>query len=274
MQLLGWTFAVVVLLYGALCLFYWWFQERFIFVRFRVRQGYRFTFKLPFTERWSKVSDGAVLHALHFKADAPVGVVLYFHGNTGSLRRWGPLAARFLKLDHDVLMPDYRGYGKSRGRLSEAALHADAERWYQLLLQEWPEDRIVVYGRSLGTGFATPLAAAHRPKALVLESPFANFREVARHYLWILPYRWILRYPLRNDRAMRRMRCPVYMFHGRRDPVVPLSTALRLYALVPTGLHREMITFARGYHSDLGRFGRYKRALRRILLEGPEHPQA
>lgn len=61
-------------------------------------------------------------------------------------------------------MPDYRGYGKSRGKLDEVALHADAERWYQELLKRWPEERIIIYGRSLGTGFAVPLAAAHRPR--------------------------------------------------------------------------------------------------------------
>jgi pimeloyl-ACP methyl ester carboxylesterase len=272
MQLLGWALLVLAVLYGLLCLFYWWFQERFIFVRFRVPRAYTFRFDLPFIERWTQAPDGAELHALHFRQEGSRGVVLYLHGNTGSLRRWGPLAARFLRLEHDVLMPDYRGYGKSRGKLSEAALHADAERWYQELLKEWPEERIIVYGRSLGTGFAVPLAAAHVPRALVLESPFANFREVARHYLSFLPYRWILRYPLRSDRAMLRMRCPVFVFHGRRDPVVPFATALRLYALVPAGVHREMITFAKGYHSDLARFSRYRRALRRILLESGTAP--
>jgi fermentation-respiration switch protein FrsA (DUF1100 family) len=269
MVVLGWVMLLLALAYAGVCLFYWWFQERFIFVRFRVRPTYRFTFQQPFEERWTKAPDGAELHALHFKAEQPKGVVLYFHGNTGSLRRWGGHAVRFLRLDHDVLMPDYRGYGKSRGRLSESALHADAERWYAELLKQWPEDRIVVYGRSLGTGFAVPLAAAHAPRALILESPFANFLEVARHYLSILPYRWILRYPLRNDKAMLRMKCPVYIFHGKRDPVVPFATALRLYARVPAHLHREMITFAKGYHNDLAHFGRYKRALQRIL-SGPK----
>lgn len=265
----GWVLLMLALAYAGLCLFYWWFQERFIFVRFRLRPNYRFTFDLPFEERWTHTADGAELHGLYFKAEKPRGVVLYFHGNTGSLRRWGRRAVRFLRLEHDVLMPDYRGYGKSRGPLTEAALHADAERWYQQLLKQWPEDRIVVYGRSLGTGMAVPLAAAHTPRALILESPFASFIEVARHYLSILPYRWLLRYPFRSDRAMRRMKCPVYIFHGKRDPVVPYATALRLYSVVPADVHREMISFAKGYHSDLAQYGRFKRAIRRILL-GPD----
>jgi len=267
MVVLGWVLLLLTLAYVGVCLFYWWFQERFIFVRFRVRRNFTFPFSLPFEERWTNAPDGAELHALYFKAETPRGVVMYLHGNTGSLRRWGNRSARFLRLDHDVLMPDPRGYGKSRGKLSEAALHADAERWYGELLKHWPEDRIVLYGRSLGTGFAVPLAASHRPRALILESPFANFREVARHYLSILPYRWILRYPLRNDKAMMRVTCPVYIFHGKRDPVVPYATALRLYARVPTQVHREMITFAKGYHNDLTHFGRYKRALKRILCD-------
>lgn len=271
--MLIWVVVLLACAYALLCAFYWLFQERFIFVRFRLKPTYVFTFTAPFEERWSKADDGAELHGLYFRSEAPRGVVLYFHGNTGSLRRWGTHATRFLRLGHDVFMPDYRGYGKSRGKLDEAALHADAERWYQELLKSWPEGRIIIYGRSLGTGFAVPLAAAHRPRGLILESPFANFMEVARHYLSILPYRLILRYPMRSDKAMLRVKCPVYIFHGKRDPVVPYATALRLYSLVPSDVHREMFTFAKGYHNDLAQYGRFKRALQRILT-GPAPGEA
>ncbi|MCC7502552.1 MAG: alpha/beta hydrolase [Flavobacteriales bacterium] len=267
MAILIWVLVLLFGAYAVLCAFYWLFQERFIFVRFRLKPSFVFKFPASFEERWTKAPDGAELHGLYFRTESPRGVVLYFHGNTGSLRRWGPRATRFLRLGHDVFMPDYRGYGKSRGKLNEAALHADAERWYQELLERWPEERITIYGRSLGTGFAVPLAAAHRPRGLILESPFANFIEVARHYLSILPYRLILRYPFRSDKAMLRVKCPVYIFHGKRDPVVPYATALRLYSLVPPDVHREMFSFAKGYHNDLAQYGRFKRALRRILTE-------
>lgn len=258
---------LVLLAYAGVCLFYWWFQERFIFVRFRLPDEHVFRFKhgRPFEEVWIDGADGARLHALCFKADRPRGAVLYFHGNTGSLRRWGKRATRFTALDHDVLMPDYRGYGKSRGRLSEEALHDDAARWYAWLAARTPEARVVIYGRSLGTGIAVPVAARNTPRALVLESPYANFTDVARHYLSILPYRWLLRYRFRSDKAMRRVRCPVYIFHGKRDPIVPYGSALKLYASVPAEVHREMIGFAKGYHSDLAGYARFKRKLRDIL---------
>jgi uncharacterized protein len=264
--------AFVVLLalgYALLCLFYYLLQERFIFVRFRTGSNYRFRFQYPFEERFLTTTDGGRLHGLYFPAEDAKGVVLYFHGNTGSLRRWGKLAPRFTRLGYDVLMPDHRGYGKSRGRLSETALIADALSWYDQLLGQWPERDIVLYGRSLGSGLATPVAAVRNPRMLILETPFANLYDVARSYLPILPYRLLLRYPFRSDIAIRRVKCPVFIFHGKRDTLVPYSSALKLYSRIPSHLQRELISFPKGHHSDLYRFPRFRRVLSK-LLSGPE----
>ena len=260
---------VLLLGYGLLCLFYYLFQERFIFIRFRLADNYRFRFELPFEERFRTAHDGARLHALYFKAEEARGVVLYFHGNTGSLRRWGHQAKRFTRQGFDVLMPDHRGYGKSSGALSEKALLADAQGWYDQLKEHWAEDRIVLYGRSLGSAMATPVAASNSPRVLILETPFANLYDVAIYYLAILPYKVLLRYPFRNDKAIRRVRCPVYIFHGKRDNVVPYHSALKLYSLVPSTVQREMFTFPKGHHSDLPRFVRFNRQLQRILEDTP-----
>ncbi|MBL7963408.1 MAG: alpha/beta fold hydrolase [Flavobacteriales bacterium] len=256
---------ILLLAYGGLCLFYYLAQERLIFVRFRVGRKYRFHFEAPFRERWLKAPDGARLHALHFIVPEARGVVLYLHGNTGSLRRWGRFAQRFTALGFDVLMPDPRGYGKSRGELSEAALIDDARRWYAMLARHYAEAHIVVYGRSLGSGLATPVAAVNSPAALLLETPFADLLDVARHYLPILPYRWLLQYRFRNDLSIRAVRCPVWIFHGKRDTVVPYTSALKLYAAIPSGVVRELVTFPNGGHSDLGRFARYRSRLREAL---------
>lgn len=262
------VFGLAVLAYVGLCLFYALFQERFIFIRFRTSLRHRYPFPGVFEERFINTLDGAKLHALYFKAVRPRGVLIYFHGNTGSVRRWGKYAQRFVRLGYDVLMPDPRGYGKSRGDLSEIALHDDAELWYQQVLKQWKEADVVVLGRSLGSGLATPLASHHAPRMLILETPFANLLEVATNYLPVLPYRLLLRYPFRNDIAMKRMACPVYILHGKFDNVVPYASALRLYSLVPSSVHREMITFPKGHHSDLPRFPRYQKFMVRVL--GPE----
>ena len=251
--------------YVGLCIFYWLFQERFIFIRFPIADRYRFRFRQPFEEHWITAGDGARLHALRFKAAKARGLILYFHGNTGTLRRWGKRAPFFTSMGFDVLMPDHRGYGKSRGRLSEEAFIADAQAWFRYACTLVPEQRIVVYGRSLGSAMAVPVAAQHEPAALLLETPFADLYEVARHYLAILPYRLLLRYRFRNDRAIRRVRCPVHVFHGKRDTLVPYASALRLYAAIPSHVRRAMHSFKRGGHSDLARFPRFRREVRQAL---------
>lgn len=271
---MSWLWAVlgiIVVVYAGVAAFYAIFQERFIFIRFRTARHFVYSFPQPFAEQFITGADGARLHALHFKAEKPRGVVLYFHGNTGSVRRWGKFAPRFVRMGYDVLMPDPRGYGKSRGKLSEAALIADAHAWYAHLSSAYPEDRIVVLGRSLGSGLATPVAAQHKPRMLILETPFANLYDVAMNYLPILPYRLLLRYPLRNDKAIKRISCPVYILHGKFDATVPYESALKLYAEIPADVHREMITFPKGHHSDLPRFPRYQRFLVQVLGE-PDAP--
>lgn len=259
------TLGLLLLAYSGICLFYWAFQEKFIFVRFPLPERFKFSFKQPFEELRMERPDGAELHALHFTVPKPLGAVLYLHGNTGSLRRWGKRAPRFTTLKHAVLMPDYRGYGKSTGRISEAALHADALAWFDRMAELYGERNVVIYGRSLGSGMAVPVAAARSPRTLILESPFANFLDVARHYLAILPYRWLLKYRFGSDAAMKRVTCPVFIFHGKRDPLVPYSSALRLYASIPVDVHRELITFEKGYHSDLAGYPRFRKKLRTIL---------
>ncbi|MCB0790797.1 MAG: alpha/beta fold hydrolase [Flavobacteriales bacterium] len=256
---------LLLVLYTGLCAVYYLIQERLIFVRFIVDRNHRFKFRGDHEEVEISRPDGAQLHALHFHVATPRGVVLYFHGNTGSLRRWGKRAPRFTKQGWDVLMPDPRGYGKSRGRLSERALIDDAHAWYAHLQARWPERDIVLYGRSLGSAFAVPVAATGSPRALVLESPFADLIDVARHYFAYLPYGVLLKYRFDNATWAERLRCPTHIFHGMRDQVVPYASALRLYSAIPAGVPREMISFSKGHHSDLARFARFHRVLRAVL---------
>lgn len=265
MELLLWTLAILALIYVLVCLVYFFIQERLIFIRVPLRKTYRFKFRVPFEEIWLEGKDGARLHGALFTTPNPKGVILFFHGNTGSLRRWGKQGEKLTHYGYNVLIMDYRGYGKSRGKLSEKAIHQDARIAYDHLLETWSEEKIAIYGRSLGTGPATRLAATVPCKVLILETPFANLYDVARHYSVLLPYRLLLRYPFRSDLYIAGVGCPVYIFHGKKDLVVPYSSALKLYSLVPKELDREMITFKRGRHSNLYKYNLFDLKLREIL---------
>jgi uncharacterized protein len=237
-------------------------QERLIFYPEVLAPDFTFTFPGRF-EEIALSSDGAVISALYFKANSSKGVVLYFHGNAGSLRSWGSVAPTFVERGYDVLMPDYRGYGKSTGRIaSEQMLYDDAAVAYRYLLGRYSEEEIIVYGRSIGSGIATYLAKSHRPRMLILETPYFSLKEIVRQHYPFVPGA-LLKYPLHTDLWIEDVRCPVYLFHGTRDDLIPHRASERLAALVRT--EHQLITIVGGGHNDLGNFEQYGRQLDRIL---------
>ena len=137
-------------------------QEKILFRPTVLNQTHVFKFSNPFDELFLKSEDNAVINALHFKAEESKGVILYFHGNAGDLSRWGKITEYFVDKNYDVLVMDYRTYGKSTGALSEHALYGDAQLCYDFLKELYAEKDISVYGRSLGTGIATYIASKNQ----------------------------------------------------------------------------------------------------------------
>lgn len=256
---------VVMILIGSyllICGLLYTQQERLIFFPEVLPADFRFTFAAPFEEvTWQ--ADGATLHAIHFKAPRAKGVVLYLHGNAGSLRSWGTIAVPFLAQHYDVLMPDYRGYGKSSGVIrDEATLLADAKIAYMALLQQYPEHQILIYGRSLGTGPAVYLAKEHDPRLLILETPYYNLGELATaHFPWVP--RFLFKYPLRTDHWIGAVRCPIYLFHGTHDELIPYAASERLTSLIQA--EHQLVTIPGGTHNTLAESSIYHDELRQIL---------
>jgi len=202
---------IVVVLLGLIYVY----QEKLIFFPEKVPANTKYTFPQRFKEIYLPTPDGATIHALHFRSSQPKGVILYFHGNTGSLRSWGYLASDLLLYDYDVLMPDYRSFGKSTGKLSQTALYQDAQLTYNYLKKEYPENKIIIFGRSVGTGVATKLAADNNARLLILETPFYNFADVAKTHYSFLPASLLLRYTFRSDKFLPKVSCPVFIFTAR-----------------------------------------------------------
>ena len=143
----------------------YFFQEKLLFLPTVLSQEYEFQFNYPFEELFLEIDENTVINALHFKSENPKGVILYFHGNAGDLSRWGLIGERFVALNYDVFIIDYRTYGKSKGKLSEVGFYKDAQYCYDYLLKHYSEDKITLYGRSLGTGLASYLSSQNSPTA-------------------------------------------------------------------------------------------------------------
>jgi uncharacterized protein len=192
-------------------------------------------------------------------------LVVYFHGNADDLRRWGKHAIDFTKNDYDILMIDYRQFGKSTGELSEKALHTDARYVYEWAKKRFPENEIILYGRSLGTGISTRLASETNPKMLLLETPYVSLADVSMSYFPLMPYHSILKYQFRTDLCIRQVRCPIHFFHGTKDGVVPYKSSLKLAALLNKKPSEILTTIPEGKHKNLGEFREYHRALDSLL---------
>ncbi|MGD9100972.1 MAG: alpha/beta hydrolase [Anaerolineae bacterium] len=253
---------VVLCSYVAVCLALYLWQEKLLFYPESLPPDFRYTFPGPFDEVTLLV-EGAALNALHFRAERPQGVVLYLHGNAGSLRTWGSVASDFIVHGYDVFILDYRGYGKSTGRITrERVLHEDVALAYAYLQRRYAEEEIVVYGRSLGSGLAAYLARSNRPRMLILETPYYSIEELARASFPFAPS-FLLKYPLHTDRWIGEVACPVYFFHGTWDEFIPHTSSERLARLVET--EHELFIIEGGGHNDLSEFEQYDEGLARIL---------
>jgi fermentation-respiration switch protein FrsA (DUF1100 family) len=180
-------------------------------------------------------------------------VVLYFHGNGGSLRY---RADRFRALVADgtgLVALSYRGYGGSTGQPTEAGLIADANAAYDLAVARYPAPRIVPWGESLGTGVAVALSATRAVGGLILESPFTSAADVGAGVYWYLPVRLLMKDQFRSDELIGKVHAPLLILHGERDRVVPFRLGQRLFALANEP--KRFVRFAAGEHSDLDSHG-------------------
>jgi hypothetical protein len=203
-------------------------------------------------------SDGVRILAWTVPPKPGKPVVLYFHGNGGSLAH---RAARFRRLIDDgtgLVALSYRGYGGSEGSPSEDGLIADGCAAYDFARNRYPGARIVLWGESLGSGVAVAVAAEKDIAAIVLEAPFTSAADVAFAAYPFLPVSLLMKDQFRSDARIGKVRAPVLIMHGRRDRVVPYRLGERLFALANEP--KQFVGFADGGHEDLDRFDHFTAA--------------
>jgi uncharacterized protein len=246
----------------------YFFQDKIIFHETVLADSYQFKFQYPFKELWIETGPKSRINALYFptKTKAVKGIIVYYHGNARDLNRAGKFAPDFTSNNYDVLMIDYRGYGKSRGEFSEEGLIADANAAYFYAMRFFPEDKIVVYGKSLGSGIATQIAAKHKPKLLLLETPYFNFLDICKHFFPFIPYKTISKYHFKTDQFITKVKCPIHLFHGDNDELVYYESSLKLAKLLNKKPKQILTTIEGGAHRNLSKFPKYHLALDSVLI--------
>ena len=257
----------VVLIYLSICLIFYLFQHLFFFRPEILPSTFNYSFAFPFEAVQFKMEDGGFIEGIYFKVPNSKGVVYYLKGNSRSIKGWGKFASDFLSNGYDFFMFDYRGFGKSKGRRTQSTLFNDAEHIYKWLLEKYPENKIILYGRSLGSGIAAHIASKNKPKILILDSPYFSFYYSVKRFFFLFPLKLILRYDIRTDKYLRDVVCPVYILHGDKDGIFPISHSRKLKTLFSEKV--TLLEIEGAHHNNLPDFPQFYEYLYDILYTKP-----
>lgn len=271
-------FAIVFgLIYLISCAFFYFFQEDLIFQPTPLDSEYVFEFEERFEELNIESEDGTILNNLLFKADSSKGLIFFLHGNGGSLKRWGKSASVFLEQNYDVLILDYRGYGKSEGKInSERELYQDIQIVYNEALQRYDEEDIIVLGYSIGSGLAAKIASSNNPKKLILQAPYYNLPDLLDYLKYnidapifkfqrILPSSLLLKYKFKTNEFIQDCEMPIIIFHGDEDQVIYYGSSLKLQKYLKA--NDSFITLPGFNHNGITDNQDYLDAMEEILRE-------
>ncbi len=251
------------IIYAALASVFFVTQDLYFFRPEILPKSFQYKYPFPFDEVHFEMEDGGYINGLHFKVPNARGVVYYLKGNSRSVKGWGKFAKDFVSKGYDFFMVDYRGMGKSSGPRTESILFNDAQHIYQWLKERYSEEKIVIYGRSLGSGIAARIASWNKPKMLILDSPYYSFIYQVKRYGFILPLKWLLKYKIRTFQFLRKISCPVFILHGNKDRLIPFSQSLKLEEEAPDKV--KIIPVENAGHNNLPDFPEYHEWLYDIL---------
>lgn len=266
-----WAYILLLILgiYIAISLLLFFLQDYFMFKPEKLPKDFHFHYDNQEIEEYNiDTRDGAIINGLRFKTKDPKGVVFYLKGNSKSIKGWGKFAVDFTRHGYDVIMVDYRGFGKSTGKRTQKAVKRDLQVIYNKIKENVAEKYIILYGRSLGSGFATKLASMNQPRMLILDAPYYSLSKVAKRYLPFMPLSVMIKFPMPTYKWLQYVQCPVHIIHGTDDKLIPFKTSVKLSKIKPklTTLH----SIIGGGHKNLNTFESYHKILEEMITTKPK----
>ncbi len=176
-------------------------------------------------------ADSIELHGWYLPNPGSERTLLFFHGNAGNISHRLDSLQIFHRLGLNVLIIDYRGYGRSGGTPSEEGLYQDGKAAWRYLTERRGDkaENIVIFGRSLGAAVAARMAEQEQPAALIIESGFTSVKAMAREHFPLLSWMTPLRYRFDTEEALGKVHCPVLVAHSREDEISPFAFGEKLF---------------------------------------------
>ncbi|MBA2250845.1 MAG: alpha/beta fold hydrolase [Chitinophagaceae bacterium] len=242
---------IIVFIYCIVGMGLYFLQEKLLFHPKKLPAGYAYNFNFPFKEINIPISKTENLSLVKFfPADTfRKGVVLYFHGNMENINHYAIFAKNFTRLGYEVWMPDYPGYGKSSGILSEKELYEEALQVYKLAHTTFSAGNIIIFGKSLGSGIAAELASVKDCRRLILETPYYSIPELFNTYAPIYPTSYISKFKIPTYQYIQDVHAPIAIFHGTDDELIPFYSSLKLRQYLHSG--DTFIVIQHGKHNNL-----------------------
>ncbi len=222
---------------------------------------------LPLQDVWFESADGVRLFGWYVEAAADRPVLLWCHGNAGTIINRLDNLRLLYQMGLSVFLFDYRGYGKSQSiRPSEQGLYEDAYGAYDYLVRtrKVRSERLLLFGRSLGASVAAELASQRPATGLILESSFPSVEAVAKMHYGGLPVHWFLGAEHRLIDRLPHLSLPKLIIHGDKDDIIPIELGRQVfdaakppkewYVIQGAGHNDTYVVGGKAYFRQLGEF--------------------
>ena len=249
MIVLGWTAVIALCLYAAVATMVYLAQRSLMYFPDRTHvtpaaAGLPEAKEVPLT-----AADGVQVVAWHVPPQDDKPIIVYFHGNGGSLPHRVPRFRKLIDAGIGLVALEYRGYGGSAGSPSEQGFIADGEAAYRFAAAHYSAQQLVLWGESLGSGVAVAVATEQPVGRVILEAPFTSAVALGAQHYWYLPVRLLMKDQFRSDSRIGKVTAPLMIMHGVRDRTVPYAMGERLFDLANKPKH--LVRFLDAGHDDL-----------------------
>jgi hypothetical protein len=255
-----------LLTYAVIGIAGYYLQDKFLLHPISIPAGDSYTINQPYREIELPVDSNTSFHFIQFtRPDDTLtkGVVLYFHGNRENINRYARFAPPFIEGNYEVWMADYPGFGKAKGKATEALMYEEAKQLYLLARKKYTPEQIIIYGKSIGTGVASWLASVRDCRHLILETPYYSISSLLQPVFGIYPLNRLLHFQFPTYQYLPMVKAPITILHGTDDGVIRYSNASKLIPLLKK--EDRFVTIEGGSHNNLSDYPIFQQTIKEVI---------